>query len=73
MKVYQLIASGPKKYFSGEGMIPSKKAFLSKDKAEEYIGTFKDICCNNGDKLFALTDLDPDTVRIKVVELDIIE
>lgn len=42
--VYQLVATGPRAHFSGQGSILSKTIFLNKEKAENHKDDFSRNC-----------------------------
>lgn len=68
--LYQLRAHGARKFFGGSGQVYSKRVYSSRTAAEAAIPEFKKLCCDSGDKIQALTDLDAKTVAVNVVELD---
>jgi hypothetical protein len=41
MKVHILIAKGPLRHLEGMGQLISRKAFRTRERAEEYVPTFK--------------------------------
>ena len=69
MKLYQLCGRGSYKVFQGKGKYYSKFVFKSKNKAEEYIPTFKKKI--TGDRLDDLQD--DDALEISILELELEE
>lgn len=71
--LYQLVGTGMFKSFSGWSKISSKRIFTTKEKAEAYIGEFSKLCCESKDPALALVDLEPKSLEVKIVELELEE
>lgn len=65
--LYQIIASGPYKTFSGTNKYYSKNVYLQKPTQRD-VDDFIKKCCNN-EPPNDLFDLDEDNVKIGIVEL----
>jgi len=70
--IYQLHASGPLKYLEGINKIVSRKAFVDKGAAEEYKPEFIKACTESPGDPKSLGDIDPKTIQVHIVELELI-
>lgn len=71
--IYQLHASGhvhPDTGISGRTQIISKKVFVDRDDAVAHMPTFRESCVTRKSDC-DMAYMDPDTIDIKVVELDL--
>lgn len=69
MSIYVLIADGHYLLFSGTGKVLCRKAFRDWAGAEAYVPEF---LLKAQEDRGGLTELDPDTVKVSVVELDLV-
>lgn len=70
-KAYLLVASGSLKLFSGRSQIISKNVFMSRSRAEGEKEAFRARCCETTG-VSSLRDIDPETISIDIIELDVI-
>jgi len=70
-KVYQILAKGERKSFSGEGKFSSKQVYLT-EPSKEKIDAFVNSCCN-GKFPHDLMDLKIETVKTYILELQLID
>jgi len=69
--VYILVATGKYKSFSERGLIVSKKAFNTHEKAEAFKPVFRSLCvCDKNGSLFSTLD-DTDELEILVRKLEL--
>lgn len=72
MKVYQLFAVGALRYMEGRHTIPSKQIYTSRERAEKEIPTFIEKCADSGD-FKSLNDLRKESIKVQVVELELVD
>ena len=75
MKVYQLFAVGALRYMEGRHTIPSKQIYTSRERAEKEIPTFIEKCADSGDfkSLSDLRDLQKESIKVQVIELELVD
>jgi hypothetical protein len=66
--IYQLVADGPRTLELGYGVLRSRTVYPTSAAANEAIPEFMDRCCGG-----ELGDLEPDKIKVKLSELQLVE
>jgi hypothetical protein len=66
--IYQLVADGPRTCELGYGVLRSRTVYRTPDAAKQEIPQFTARCCGG-----EVGDLEPDTIKVKLSELQLVD